>query len=262
MALRPWIEDISVITTSPDERQPIVHLPDTATALVFCVGTTGTTQDGELVVTGPRTRGYYYRWKPVSFSLRLRIRPGTARPLLGVSIADLVDRTVTIGELWGEEGDRLVDDLRGVAAEPARVLDRVEAALLTRLQAQSRKDLSQSRLVHAAAGGLTVGGRDGSEPVRSVAGRLGVSERHLRTLFAAEVGVSPKRFARIDRVRTTLARAGQVPWAQIASEAGYYDQAHLTAEFRDMMGVPPGAYAAGRLPTGQDCRGEHPTPIR
>jgi AraC-like DNA-binding protein len=75
----------------------------------------------------------------------------------------------------------------------------------------------------------------------------------LRNLFAGEVGLSPKRFARIDRVRGVLASAGRRQWAQLANDTGYYDQAHMIAEFRAMMGVPPGAFVAGRLPAVHPC---------
>lgn len=36
--------------------------------------------------------------------------------------------------------------------------------------------------------------------------------------------------------------------ARALAAAGYFDQSHLAAEFRDLMGVTPGAYLAGRLP--------------
>jgi AraC-like DNA-binding protein len=78
--------------------------------------------------------------------------------------------------------------------------------------------------------------------VFAVAAELGVSERHLRRVFRETVGVSPKAFARIARFHRALgagrqdARAG---WASIAAAAGYYDQAHLIAEFRAIAGVTP-----------------------
>ncbi|MEH0421655.1 hypothetical protein QA861_30530 [Streptomyces sp. B21-083] len=50
--------------------------------------------------------------------------------------------------------------------------------------------------------------------------------------------MSPEHFARIGRVRTVLA-AGAGRWSEIAATAGYYDQSHMTAEFRHLMGVPP-----------------------
>ena len=83
--------------------------------------------------------------------------------------------------------------------------------------------------------------------------RLHVSERRLRALFADGVGLSPKHFARIDRVRTVLAAASGVRWADVAAAAGYYDQSHMTSEFRHLMGVPPTAFAAGRRPAARRC---------
>jgi len=84
------------------------------------------------------------------------------------------------------------------------------------------------------------------EPVYGVARRLHVSERHLRTVFTAATGLTPTAFVRVDRVRTVLARPGP-------GSARYYDQSHLIAEFRRVMGVPPGAYARGHLPPPAPC---------
>jgi AraC-like DNA-binding protein len=33
------------------------------------------------------------------------------------------------------------------------------------------------------------------------------------------------------------------PWAQVATAAGYVDQAHLIREFRNYVGITPGRYA-------------------
>lgn len=79
-----------------------------------------------------------------------------------------------------------------------------------------------------------------------------ISERRLHTLFTTGTGLSPKHFARIVRIRTVLgADAGQ--WSDIAAAAGYYDQSHMTAEFRHFMGVPPAAFTAGRRPAARPC---------
>jgi AraC-like DNA-binding protein len=84
----------------------------------------------------------------------------------------------------------------------------------------------------------------GGVPVHVVARRLHLSERHLRTLFVAATGLTPTAFVRIDRVRSVLADAGH---------GRYYDQSHLIAEFRRVMGVSPGAYAKGRRPPASPC---------
>jgi AraC-like DNA-binding protein len=80
--------------------------------------------------------------------------------------------------------------------------------------------------------------------VTTVAADLGVSERHLRRVFRETVGVSPKTFARLARFHHALRAArddGHAGWARIAADAGYYDQAHLIAEFRAIAGVTPQA---------------------
>jgi AraC-like DNA-binding protein len=247
-ALQAWVAD--VIAVASDDHEPLVHVPDAATALVF-----RTTADhrSDLVVLGPRTRASYYMGKNLPFCIKVRIRPGRARPLLGLSVSELVDRVVPLGDLWGEPADRLARELADLGSDPGLALKHIEAALLARIAAQSAGDLSRSDLLRAATEALSV--RRASQPnrLREISGRLSISERHLRNLFAGEVGISPKHFARIDRVRSVLASAGRRQWAQVASETGYYDQAHMTAEFRAMMGVPPGAFVAGRLPAAHPC---------
>ncbi|MFC8527305.1 helix-turn-helix domain-containing protein [Nocardia sp. NPDC057227] len=79
------------------------------------------------------------------------------------------------------------------------------------------------------------------------------TERQLRTLFAAGIGLSPKHYARIARLRLVLAHAGKAPWAHLAADTGYYDHSHLTAEFRRLMGVSPSAFARGALPAATGC---------
>ena len=82
-----------------------------------------------------------------------------------------------------------------------------------------------------------------------------MSERHLRNLFSDCIGLSPKHLQRIARVRRVLAHghSSTSRWAHLAVTVGYYDQSHMTAEFRTMMGVPPAAFFAGHLPPPQPC---------
>jgi AraC-like DNA-binding protein len=68
-----------------------------------------------------------------------------------------------------------------------------------------------------------------------------------RALFADYVGVSPKWVMRRARLHEAASRADSgevVDWAQLAFDLGYADQAHLTRDFTDTIGVPPAQYAA------------------
>jgi AraC-like DNA-binding protein len=258
--LRPWVLDAQTPRAAPAPL-PNVRIPDAATSLVFRTDAAGRS---DLVVIGPQTRAGYYAGKDVPTCVRLRLRPGRARPLLDVTPRDLVDRTANLADLWGGPATTLVRRLERAGGEPELIVAWLGAALLARVPEQSRLD--RSELAVSATMAVAAQRR-----LDSVAREVAVSERHLRTLFETEVGVSPKHFARIQRLRRVLAATGRQPvngagphagpgatfsgggWAGVARDAGFYDQAHLTTDFRAMMGVPPGAFADGRLPPTVAC---------
>ncbi|MFC3432819.1 helix-turn-helix domain-containing protein [Nocardia seriolae] len=91
-------------------------------------------------------------------------------------------------------------------------------------------------------------------PITDLAATLAVSERQLRNLFTAGIGVSSQHYARITRIRQVLATAGNTPWSHLAAAGGFYDQSHLTADFRSLMGVPPTAYFRGDIPAPTPCQ--------
>jgi methylphosphotriester-DNA--protein-cysteine methyltransferase len=83
--------------------------------------------------------------------------------------------------------------------------------------------------------------------VETVADELGVSTRHLRRAFVDSVGIAPKEFARGVRLqRAITASARSNDWSSIARDAGYYDQAHLLGDFRDLPGLTPTAFVERR----------------
>jgi hypothetical protein len=60
---------------------------------------------------------------------------------------------------------------------------------------------------------------------------------------------------RFDRARRRLlwrqAKGGRVVLAGFAAECGYYDQAHLARDFRELAGCPPSVLLAEELPNVQ-----------
>jgi AraC-like DNA-binding protein len=234
-----------------------VQKPEVATVIAFRTTPSGR---GDLIVVGPRTRGRYNPNKELPICVRVRLRPGRARAALGVPVHELADRAVPIGDLWGAEGRRLTATLTAAGDDTARVASLLGHAFPSgpdngSLLGRAFPSGSGNGLVEAAMSELT----RPEARLSDVAAVLGVSERHLRNLFAREVGLSPKHFARISRVRSVLAQAGRRPWAEVAIRAGFFDQAHMIDDFRSMMGVSPGAYLAGRLPAVTPCGYPGPT---
>jgi AraC-like DNA-binding protein len=81
----------------------------------------------------------------------------------------------------------------------------------------------------------------------SLAAVVGLSPFHLCRVFREGVGLTPHAYQDQLRVRRAkLLLAQQVPIAQAAVEAGFYDQAHLTRHFKRVFGITPGRYVAAR----------------
>ncbi|MFC8240443.1 helix-turn-helix domain-containing protein [Streptomyces chartreusis] len=141
------------------------------------------------------------------------------RPLLGVPAVDLVGRMVPLDEPAAAPARRLARELRDL--EPEEVVPHLARSLP---DLSGAADRSRTALVTAGADALSTRTGRVPGPVRDVARELAVSERQLRDLFAEGVGLSPKHYARISRVRAVPAQAHDVPWAQLAATTGYYDQ--------------------------------------
>ena len=71
---------------------------------------------------------------------------------------------------------------------------------------------------------------------------MGLSARQHRRRFAAAMGYGPKfyeRVCRLDRFTQLLSGHAQRPLAQLAAEAGYFDQAHLARDCQALIGRTP-----------------------
>jgi AraC-like DNA-binding protein len=247
--LREWFSEISVATVNDHGRgQTVLDEPDHATTLVL---RTLPGHRSELVVVGPRTRALYHVGEPGPWCVRARLHTGRTRRFLGRPARELVDRVVPLRAFWGESADRMTRELADVG--PGAVGGVFTQLLVHGHLAAAPGAPQRDELLRAATTLLAAEAGPVPGDVAETARRLHISERHLRNLFADGVGLSPKHFARIDRVRTVLARAQVLSWADLAAAAGYYDQSHLTGEFRRLMGVPPAAFSRGELPTATRC---------
>ena len=249
-ALRPFIADIAVLTVTPTA-QVLTRAPDSSTTLVF---RSAPGSEDEVMVLGPRTAAsYHHADKDVPTAVRLRLHPGWGRAVLGLPIDEITDQIVSLRELWGASGRQLASAPSPSGGEAEGFLARLEGVLHARLSTLSARDEGQARLAKAATDELNNATPSHPPLVRDIAHRLNISERQLRDVFTRTVGVSPKRFACIQRVRTVLRSAGHRPLARLAHEIGYYDQSHMTAEFRTTMGTTPRAFIAGRRPAPTGC---------
>jgi transcriptional regulator GlxA family with amidase domain len=92
----------------------------------------------------------------------------------------------------------------------------------------------------------------GAVSIAELRGQIGLSKSRLAEAFREQVGLGPKLYARVVRFRraTAMLQKGARSLVEVALAAGFYDQPHMNAEFRELSGLAPGEFLAARYPTG------------
>ena len=232
--LSRFVESVRCSAPTRGRVHHVDRLPDGRTALVLRVIERGR---GDVYLVGPRTRALLKDATGFERAVMVQFKPGWSTPLVGVPAHELTDRFVSIDDVWGDPARALVLELIG-ASSTTEVVER-----LTRAFARRARSFSEPRSASLARRAARLFAEEGAR-VNSVAARLGVTARHLRRAFADNIGVGPKRFARAARLQRAvrLARASS-DWGRIAADTGYYDQAHLIADFGALVGLTPSAFA-------------------
>lgn len=179
--------------------------------------------------------------------IHLELHPFGVRSLFGLSAAELTGRVVGLDDVGRPTLAQLPDRLASTPSwsDRFRMLDDVLAALAVEPQSVSA-ELGHAWRVMVGSGGLV--------RVADVAGEIGWSRRHFGERFRSETGLTPKSVTRILRFERagTLLRRGNVDLARLAVECGYYDQAHLSNEWRMLAGCSPTTWIREELPFLQD----------
>ena len=228
--LAPFIGSVRVISHG-GEMAPYVRLPDGQLELIVRLGD----DRPSINVIGPRRSALRKPAAPRGQSFLVRFRPGGARPFFGVSMAELTDQVVPLELVARSFATRLIDTAVGRSTE-ARVehlLGALERACVRDVVPAGAAAVQRALAVIAAASELP--------RVAELSERAGVSTRHLRRAFDDVVGIGPKEYLRIVRFQRALRRmkTRTSSLGRVAHEYGYYDQAHMIADFRALTGCTP-----------------------
>lgn len=170
-----------------------------------------------------------------------RFHPFGARGVLGDSMVALANQIVPGAAIWGRAAADL-EERMVLARSDAERVDLLEAFLLR----QRRRPHRQDDLVRGAVRCIAQEG--GNVNIEALAGQVNLSIRQLERRFQDAVGLSPKLLSRIVRFRRVFEayeRGDGMNWAAVAVDCGYFDQAHLTRDFRQFAGEPPATYLDG-----------------
>ncbi|WP_425307795.1 helix-turn-helix domain-containing protein [Ammonicoccus fulvus] len=165
---------------------------------------------------------------------------GALPAALGLDATDLTGRVVPAEDVFGDKIKELVDVL---VSEPAESIRRelLAAWLIQRINT----DFLRDRTFHVVRNASDLVDRGDFVRVDDLAAAVHVSARTLQRAYGRLVGVSPLwaiRRRRLQRVAERMDRGEAEDLAALAAELGFADQAHLSREFRNVIGRSPSAY--------------------
>ncbi len=165
--------------------------------------------------------------------LAVRFRPGAAPRCLGPGVHRWTDGSAELRDVW-PDADLVVESL--LALPPARRMAGLFESVAARITTAA--DLR----VSAAVDWL----RQGRGNVAQLSEELGVSRQYLARQFKSAVGLSPKAIARVFRMQRAKGQLSRpvADQVEVALAAGYFDQAHMIAEFQKLVGQTPGSWRA------------------
>jgi AraC-like DNA-binding protein len=189
-----------------------------------------------LLCVGPMTCARVLFGGPEASTVAVRFRPGGAAPFLELDVNELTDCSVGTEEL----GLRWLAAGSFAGKQPLAAVAHLQRLLLSRARTVAAPNL---RVLYAVES-LICRRRPSIE---GLARDIGWSRQEQTRAFVRQVGVSPKRFARVARLQQAIAalqRDGGLGLSRAALEHGYYDQAHMARDFRELAGVTPAAAQA------------------
>jgi AraC-like DNA-binding protein len=194
-------------------------------------------------LVGPRSRFADIAMANRILTCGARLRPGTLPLLTHFPAWDFTDRSVHIEEVFSARGRSLMNRLKEFRSSIQSVGALADFLSRELAGCEHPLPLSQTRC----------------NRVEEIATQAGMPIRTLHSRLMQQIGLSPKRLLRIERLHRVLAnsRVRSVSWAQLAATCGFADQAHMIREFQALLGESPTAWRSrSPLPI---CSRQHDT---
>jgi AraC-like DNA-binding protein len=177
--------------------------------------------------------------------LGVRLRAAGAYALLAAPMREISGLVVDLDDAFGRPARDLVEGCQAASGVDERF--RVVTDWISRRIAQARA--ARPEIAWSVA---CIERTRGGVSIAALRKQTGFSKARLATLFRDEVGLTPKLYARTVRFRHVLRmlQDGGGSLADVALDAAYCDQPHMTAEFGALGGITPREFLAARHPVG------------
>ena len=172
--------------------------------------------------------------------LSLHFSPGTFSKITRIPARDIDPEGTPLDQLFSPQQ---IAALKDAAADP----NPMSALLLLagRWQEQSEHRFSSHDYLLALDVSFRIWNAGGQIRMKDLEKSTGYCERHLRNIVNDYIGISPKQLCRQTRFQHSLQYLNRPDHDALVNAAvllGYTDQAHMTHEFKTLLGNSPAAY--------------------
>lgn len=191
----------------------------------------------EATIHGVKKQRFIQHISGIGRVVGVKFKPGGFYPFLKQSMSTIAHKQMNAYTLLGITTAPIQVPVSG---DHAPALEAIEALLLRLLPKKEEKMLLVQQIVATALADRTM------VATAQLAAAFHLSIRTMERLFSTYAGINPKWVIKIFRFHDVVERiAGSTTmnWAQLATDLGYFDQAHFIKDFRIMMGKTPQEYA-------------------
>lgn len=199
---------------------------------------------GPVVFFGPNEFPLPVRVKGPFTVIGFAIHPGGWRSLFDRSARDYADQMIPLSAAWGNIAERLWTETKD-ETDDTRLVTAMERAISAQL-AWIGLRAPDTQMNDFAA----IARSDSTIRIDGAAAKIGLSVRQLERRCLATFGLSPKAVLRRSRFldMATAMRGFSSPSEEELAALRYFDQSHLTREFKRFAGMTPRAFERTQTP--------------
>lgn len=246
--LSPFVKCYLVVDC--DKTMVNTMLPDTSLVLGFRFkGSTRYITDTEnalpfAVVAGLRKSIQLMKDETGTGNLIVIFKTEGAAAFFKEPLHDMFGEVVSLNEFSNFKALSRVEDTLCEAKSSQERINVIENFLLEKLSDHKQDALVANaiRMIHAHKGFIRI---------RELAAKLFISLDAFEKRFRRATGATPKQFCYIVRMNAIIDGLNDRSLAQTAAQAGYYDQAHFTKDFKLFTGKTPLEFLKDPVPRDQ-----------
>ena len=194
-------------------------------------------------IGGLHQKDYQLRLSPESEMIAVRFRPGAFKYFTAEKQHQFTDQCIHLSEVWGARGKKIHTQV--IAAKTAHE----KLQLIGRFLQEQLNRSQHSVIDHAVQ---SVVDSSGIIDLQTLEKNSCLSAAQFRKRFREEVGLSPKKYAKMIRISTLVHElehmdVNKLQLTDLAYRFHYYDQSHFIKDFKSVIGKTPTQYIAAQV---------------